>query len=132
MLIFVLLLSFWAFCAGYAWYMHNEFINEKTAWWQIICLIITILIFGPFITIACVGMQVIQTIMGYSTIEQEFEFKIAVAQFGESNNPDILQLSSCLTALGIKWYYFDETADREFELKDLKEHYDIVFEYKGE
>ena len=132
MLILIILLSFWAFSTGYAWYMCNDLIDEEANWWQIIGLVIVTIVFGPFITIACIGTKLIHTIMQCDIIEQEYQFNIAVVQFGESSNPAILQLSSHLTALGIKWYYFDETADRELELKDLREHYKLIFEYKGE
>ena len=54
--------------------------------------------------------------------------KVAVVQFEETEERDISYLSSWLGKIGIDWYYFDKTADRDFEIKDLKEHYDIVLE----
>lgn len=54
--------------------------------------------------------------------------KVAVVQFGETEGRDMTNLSGWLSKIGIDWYYFDKTADRDFEIKDLKEHYDIVLE----
>ena len=54
--------------------------------------------------------------------------KVAVVQFGETEGRDMTNLSSWLGKIGIDWYYFDKAADRDFEIKDLKEHYDIVLE----
>ena len=59
-------------------------------------------------------------------IEKNIDKQIAIVQFGEINGLDN-GLITPITA-NIDWYYFDETADREFEIKDLKEHYDIVLE----
>lgn len=50
--------------------------------------------------------------------------KIAIAQFG---NPDDEDMAKAASEKGMHWYYFDETADKEFELQQLCEHYDIVF-----
>lgn len=54
--------------------------------------------------------------------------KVAVAQFEAADDPAIMQLASEIGKLGVHWYIFDKTANREFEIKDLKEHYDIVLE----
>lgn len=53
--------------------------------------------------------------------------KIAVAQFGNPDDEDIKEMAQAASEKGIHWYYFDETADKEFELQQLCEHYDIVF-----
>ena len=53
--------------------------------------------------------------------------KIAIAQFGNPDDEDIKEMSQAASEKGIHWYYFDETADKEFELQQLCEHYDIVF-----
>lgn len=56
--------------------------------------------------------------------------KIAVAQFDRLEDPGLKRLASELTAQGVHWYIFDETADREFEIEQLKQHYDRVKEIK--
>lgn len=48
---------------------------------------------------------------------------IAIAQFGEI---DGIKPENAIEK-GIHWYYFDETADRDFELRQLREHYRIVY-----
>lgn len=53
--------------------------------------------------------------------------KIAIAQFGNLDGEDIIEMAQAASEKGIHWYYFDETADRDFELQQLCEHYDIVF-----
>ena len=53
--------------------------------------------------------------------------KIAIAQFGNLDDEDIIEMAQAASEKGIHWYYFDETADRDFELQQLCEHYDIVF-----
>jgi hypothetical protein len=56
--------------------------------------------------------------------------KIAIVQFGHKKNEEELQKITKQLAREelAHWYYFDETADREFEIADLKSHYDIVYE----
>ena len=58
------------------------------------------------------------------TMITSLDTKIAIAQFG---NPDDEDMAQAANEKGIHWYYFDETADKEFELQQLCEHYDIVF-----
>ena len=53
--------------------------------------------------------------------------KIAIAQFGNLDDENIIEMAQAASKKGIHWYYFDETADRDFELQQLCEHYDIVF-----
>ena len=53
--------------------------------------------------------------------------KIAIAQFGNPDDEDIKKMAQAASEKGIHWYYFDETADKEFELQQLCKHYDIVF-----
>lgn len=50
--------------------------------------------------------------------------KVAVAQFGDLEDPTIGEIAK---DSGVHWYYFDQTADKDFELEQLYEHYDIVF-----
>lgn len=55
----------------------------------------------------------------------EQEKKIAIAQFDKKAfNP---QVEDKLLAIA-DWYEFAETADKEFEINDLKEFYEIVLE----
>ena len=51
----------------------------------------------------------------------------AVVQFGDDKvlNPQILSL---IQMVGGHWYYFDEDADKEFEIEALRPHYDVIFE----
>lgn len=53
--------------------------------------------------------------------------KIAIAQFGNPDDEDIKEMAQAASEKGIHWYYFDETADKNFELQQLCEHYNIVF-----
>jgi hypothetical protein len=55
--------------------------------------------------------------------------KIAIVQFGHKKNEEELQKITRQLAREelAHWYYFDETADEEFELEQLCEHYRIVF-----
>lgn len=53
--------------------------------------------------------------------------KIAIAQFGNPDDEDIKEMAQAASEKRIHWYYFDETADKNFELQQLCEHYDIVF-----
>lgn len=52
--------------------------------------------------------------------------KIAIAQFGNLDDEDIIEMAQAASEKGIHWYYFDETADKDFELQQLCEYYDIV------
>ena len=56
--------------------------------------------------------------------------KIAIVQFGHKKNEEELQKITRQLAREelAHWYYFNETADREFEITDLKSHYDVVYE----
>lgn len=53
--------------------------------------------------------------------------KTAIVQFNDINNSSIKALAEKLQ-WKVDWYIFDETADREFELKEICEHYDEVYE----
>lgn len=53
--------------------------------------------------------------------------KFAVAQFGAAEDPELMILASEIGKKDVDWYLFDETADKEFELRQLKEHYDFVY-----
>ena len=53
--------------------------------------------------------------------------KIAIAQFGNPDDEDIKEMAQTASEKGIHWYYFDEMTDRDFELQQLCEHYNIVF-----
>lgn len=56
--------------------------------------------------------------------------KMAIIQFGHKpNEEELKELSKQLSIKKIAdWYYFDKTADREFEVAALRPHYDIVYE----
>lgn len=58
------------------------------------------------------------------------EAKIAIVQFGHKKNEEELQKITRQLAREelAHWYYFDETADREFEVAALRPHYDVVYE----
>lgn len=53
--------------------------------------------------------------------------EIAVAQFGNLEDEELKKLVKNANQKGIHWYYFDKTADEEFELNQLCEHYKVVF-----
>ena len=53
--------------------------------------------------------------------------KIAVAQFGNPDDAQLKEMAQAASEKGMHWYYFDETADEDFELQQLCEHYNIVF-----
>lgn len=55
------------------------------------------------------------------------EAEIAVAQFGNPDDVELKQKAQNASEKGIHWYYFGETADENFELEQLCEHYNIVF-----
>ena len=63
------------------------------------------------------------------TMMTSLDTKIAIAQFGNPDDEDIKEMAQAASEKGIHWYYFDETADEQFELKQLCEHYNIVFKY---
>lgn len=56
--------------------------------------------------------------------------KIAIVQFGHKPREEELKANSrILTRRGIvDWYFFDETADRDFEVAALRPHYDFIYE----
>ena len=64
---------------------------------------------------------------GMMTMMTSLDIKIAIAQFGNPDDEDIKEMAQAVSEKGIHWYYFDETADKHFELQELCEHYDIVF-----
>ena len=53
--------------------------------------------------------------------------EIAVAQFGNLEDEELKKIFKNANQKGIHWYYFDKTADEEFELNQLCEHYKVVF-----
>ena len=55
------------------------------------------------------------------------EAEIAIAQFGNSDDKVLKQMAQKTSEKGIHWYYFDKTADEDFEIEQLCEHYNIVF-----
>ena len=61
------------------------------------------------------------------TMITSLDTKIAIAQFGNPDDKDIKEMSQAASEKGIHWYYFNETADKDFELQQLCEHYNIVF-----
>lgn len=58
------------------------------------------------------------------------DINMAIVQFGRKPNDEELEkIAITLAREGLAhWYFFEETADREFEIADLKSHYDIVYE----
>ena len=64
---------------------------------------------------------------GMTMMMTNLDTKIAIAQFGNPDDEDIKEMAQATSEKGIHWYYFDETADKNFELQQLCEHYDIVF-----
>ncbi len=62
------------------------------------------------------------------TMKINLDIKFAVVQFGNINNEELIEIAKEITKEGVRWYVFDETADREFELDLLREHYDIIYE----
>ena len=65
-------------------------------------------------------------IMMMTTITS-LDTKIAIAQFGSPDDEDIKEMAKVASEKGIHWYYFNETADKNFELRQLCEHYNMVF-----
>jgi hypothetical protein len=60
------------------------------------------------------------------------DIKIAIAQFGNPDDVELKEMTQATSEKGIHWYYFDETADEDFEIEQLCEHYNIVFKcYKS-
>ena len=61
------------------------------------------------------------------------DINMAIVQFGHKENEEELQKITKQLAREelAHWYYFDETADREFEIAALRPHYDIIYEYMG-
>ena len=55
--------------------------------------------------------------------------KVAVAQIGGANAAELFDK---LIIKDVDWYVFDETADIEFELKELRQYYDKVYVGKFE
>lgn len=53
--------------------------------------------------------------------------KVAIVQFGNPDDEKLKKMTQSVSEKGIHWYYFDETADEEFEIEQLCEHYNIVF-----
>ena len=58
-------------------------------------------------------------------INSNVEF--AVAQFGRTDDPDLVDLAREIGKLGVHWYIFDGAADKDFELRHLCNLYKFVF-----
>ena len=63
-------------------------------------------------------------------MKTNMDTKIAVVQFGRKPNDEELEkIAIALAREGLAhWYFFEETADKEFEIKELKTHYNFVYE----
>ena len=55
------------------------------------------------------------------------DFKMAVVQFGNLEDKEIKQIAKELKGQ-VDWYIFEEDADYNFEIKNLYENYDAIFE----
>lgn len=60
------------------------------------------------------------------TMMTSLDTKVAIVQFGNPDDTKLKKMAQTVSEKGIHWYYFDETADEDFEIKQLCEHYDIV------
>lgn len=60
-------------------------------------------------------------------MKQNSNIKFAVAQFDNLEDGELKELAKKLSQNNVHWYLFDQTADREFELRQLNEHYDVVY-----
>ena len=67
-------------------------------------------------------------ILLFADKELNQESAIAIVEFGEKIDKETANL--LLEKYPIDWYIFDETAIQEEELKDLKQHYEIILEVK--
>lgn len=63
------------------------------------------------------------------TMKINLDINIAVAQFGNPDDENVKEIAKVMSEKGIHWYYFDKTADEDFEIGQLCEHYNIVFKY---
>ena len=61
-----------------------------------------------------------------TTMMTSSDTKIAVAQFGNPDDAKLKEMAQAASEKGMHWYYFDEMADEDFEIKQLCEHYNIV------
>lgn len=52
--------------------------------------------------------------------------KVAIVQFGCFEDKEIAEKLKGQ----VDWYFFEEDADYDFEIKALYEHYDAIFEFK--
>ena len=52
--------------------------------------------------------------------------KMAITQFDNLEDKELQEIAQQATEQGYHWYVFDKTADKEFELRQLCEHYDVV------
>ena len=66
---------------------------------------------------------------GIMTMMINSDTKIAIAQFGNPDDAELKEMAQAASEKGIHWYYFDKTADEDFEIKQLCEHYKIVLKY---
>ena len=64
------------------------------------------------------------------TMMTSSDINMAIVQFGHKHDEENLKiLARRVTKEKIAhWYFFEETADREFEIAALRPHYDFVYE----
>ena len=121
-----ILMLFWMCSAIYICYIYMENTKEIT-WSTVISLVIVTLIFSPFIILIGLGAKITQTII--NKLDSHKTIQIAIVQFKPFSNDAIGKtISKLIKTLHIHWYYFDENENRDFAIKDLKQHYDIVLE----
>ena len=67
---------------------------------------------------------------GIMTMMINSDINMAIVQFGRKPNDEELEkIAIALAREGLAhWYFFEETADKEFEIKELKTHYNFVYE----
>ena len=64
------------------------------------------------------------------TMMTNSDTNIAVVQFGRKpNDKELEKIAITLARENLAhWYFFEETADREFEIAALRPHYDFIYE----
>lgn len=128
---YILIILVWAIGAIFTWHAHEEFVDD-IKWWQGLELILVVLLFGPAIMFASIGIEIIGLIFCQDELDKYLqeakELKIAVVQFGEIDRLDDSRLLAATARAQVHWYYFDDSENREFAIADLKQHYDMVLE----
>ena len=61
------------------------------------------------------------------TMMDSQEYKIAVVQFGNLEDKDVMAIAKEMSK-EVDWYIFEDDADYRFEVKTLYEHYDMILE----